>query len=142
MKEAIELERKPRRAPILVLGLIALVGVGAVGFTAFRRSVVYYKTPTEVLALPGQQVRVSGKVVPGSLEFSTGRGGVDFRLTDGKTTIPVSYSGVVPDTLKDDAEAVAEGSLGPDGTFVAKNLLAKCPSKFEGKTGPAAGGSG
>ncbi len=56
---------------------------------------------------------------------------VRFNVTDGQAAIPVEYHGVVPDTFVDGADVVVEGGLRQDGTFVASNLLAKCPSKYE-----------
>jgi len=56
---------------------------------------------------------------------------VSFTITDGDSTLPVDYHGIIPDTFVDGAEVVVEGSLKHDGTFVAHMLLAKCPSKYE-----------
>jgi len=127
-------ERRPSRGPILLLGLIVLGTFFAVGYTMFTRSVVYYKTPTEVLANPGEHVRVSGTVVPGSIETDTTKGTVSFLVTDDTSSVKVVYAGPVPDTLKDRAEAVAEGVLQPDGIFHAETLFARCPSKFQAKS--------
>lgn len=130
-----DLERRPRRTPLLVLlGVVVLAVVGVFAYSTFARSVVYYRTPTEVLAAPGEQVRLAGTVVPGSIRSSAAEGTVSFRATDGASTLQVVFEGAVPDTLKDEAEAVAEGSLGPDGVFRADKLFAKCPSKFESET--------
>lgn len=104
------------------------------GYTMFARSVVYYHTPSEVAGMAGEHVRLSGTVVPGSIVTDPAEGTVTFEVTDGKQTLEVAYKGAAPDTLKDEAEAVAEGQLGNDGVFHAENLFAKCPSKFESKT--------
>jgi cytochrome c-type biogenesis protein CcmE len=128
-------ERRQSRVPLILLALIVLGAFFAVGYTMFTRSVVYYKTPTEVLAQPGAHVRVSGTVVPGSIARDVEAGTVTFDVTDGTTTLPVEFRGPAPDTLKDKAEAVAEGSLGADGVFHADKLFAKCPSKFQTKSG-------
>jgi len=127
-------ERRPTRKPLLVLALLVVAVFFAVGYTMFTRSVVYYRTPTEVLAAPGEHVRISGTVVPGSIVTDPGRGTVMFDVTDDTSTVRVVYEGTAPDTLKDEAEAVAEGSLGPDGVFHAETVFARCPSKFEAKT--------
>ena len=129
-----ELERRPRRLPVAIIALVVLSVLIYFGFTMFASSVVYYRTPTEVLAQPGARVRLSGKVVPGSIETDVGAGTVSFVVSDGKSSVPVFYRGPAPDTLKDEAQAVAEGSLGDDGVFRAVTLFAKCPSKFESKT--------
>lgn len=127
-------ERRPSRGPVLLLGLIVLGTFFAIGYTMFTRSVVYYKTPTEVLANPGEHVRLSGTVVPGSIETDTVKGTVTFLVTDDTSTVKVVYAGPVPDTLKDNASAVAEGALRPDGVFHAETLFARCPSKFQAKS--------
>ncbi len=126
-------ERRSSRMPLLLLGLIVLGVFFSVGYAMFTRSVVYYETPTEVLANPGKHVRISGTVVTGSIRTDTLAGQVTFEVADARNTVEVIYVGPVPDTLKDGAEAVAEGSLGPDGTFHADELFAKCPSKFQAK---------
>lgn len=126
-------ERRQSRGPLLLLVLIVLGAFFAVGYTMFSRSVVYYKTPTEVMALPGEQVRISGTVVPGSIRKDVASGVVAFDVADEQTTVTVEYRGPAPDTLKDRAEAVAEGTLGSDGVFHADKLFAKCPSKFQSK---------
>jgi cytochrome c-type biogenesis protein CcmE len=120
--------------PLLLLAVLVLGVFFAVGYTMFTRSVVYYRTPTEALAAPGEHVRVSGTVVPGSIVKDVGGGTVRFDVTDETSTVTVLFEGAAPDTLKDEAEAVAEGTLGPDGLFHADKLFAKCPSKFQAKT--------
>jgi cytochrome c-type biogenesis protein CcmE len=128
-------ERRRSRMPLVLLGIIVLAVLGAVGYTMFSRSVVYYKTPTEVLAMQGQHVRVSGTVLDGSIQNDVAAGEVTFVVTDGTNQVQVVFSGAAPDTLKDGAEAVAEGALGTDGVFHADKLFAKCPSKFQSKSG-------
>lgn len=131
--------RRPNRLPLLLLGIAVVGTIVAVGYTMFTRSVVYYRTPTEVLRMPGEHVRLSGQVVDGSITSDPGAGTVSFAVSDGTSTVPVVYRGPMPDTLRDEAEAVVEGALGPDGVFRADVLFAKCPSKFEAKVSP--GGS-
>lgn len=130
-----DLEARKNRKPILILGLIALAAITAMSFNLLGKSTVYYKTPTEVLELADQTVRVSGTVVPGSIEYDTADGVVTFDVTDDTTTMRVSYSGAAPDTLKDNAQAVAEGEYSTETeVFEATTLFAKCPSKFSAKT--------
>jgi cytochrome c-type biogenesis protein CcmE len=126
-------ERRKSRLPIVLLGVIVLGALLALGATMFTKSVTYYRTPTEVLAQPGEDVRLSGTVVDGSIGVDAAAGTVAFEVTDGTTTVPVLFTGPRPDTLQDGGEAVAEGALDPDGTFEAHTLFAKCPSKFETK---------
>ena len=86
-------------------------------------------------SMQGQPLRVAGKVVPGSIRISQ-RDHLDrrFLIAEGDRSLEVLYHGVTPDTLVDDAEAVVEGRLGPDGVFRATQVMAKCPSKYEAET--------
>ncbi|MFQ5877244.1 MAG: cytochrome c maturation protein CcmE [Acidobacteriota bacterium] len=116
--------------PLLVAGLLVLFGVGHKG------SLVYYLTVGEFLDRRarsdlGENFRINGNVVEGSIERTPGAPGARFLMTDGTRELPVAYSKETPDTFVDGSEVVVEGSLGPDGVFVAHTLLAKCPSKYE-----------
>lgn len=126
-------ERRKSKVPIVLLGVIVLGALLALGFTMFGKSVAYYFTPTEVLAHQGEDVRLSGTVVDGSIAVDAAAGTVAFEVTDGTTVVPVVFTGPRPDTLQDGGEAVAEGALETDGVFRADTLFAKCPSKFETK---------
>lgn len=125
--------RRPNRLPLALLGIAVMAAMATVGYTMFTRSVVYYYTPTEVLQLQGADVRISGEVVDGTISADASTGTVRFEVTDGTTVVPVLYRGPMPDTLRDEAEAVVEGRLGADGVFRADVVFAKCPSKFEAK---------
>ena len=115
---------------LLVAGFAILFSVGLKG------SLVYYLTVSEFMD-PGRRTdlgdhfRVNGNVLPGSIRRHEGLPGARFVLTDGRKQLPVVFNKEVPDTFVDGSEAVVEGSLGADGTFVAVTLLAKCPSKYE-----------
>lgn len=115
---------------VLVAGFVVLFGVGLKG------SLVYYLTVGEFLEKQGrsdlgENFRVNGNVVAGSIQKTTGVLGARFMMTDGSKQLPVVYAKETPDTFVDGAEVVVEGSTGPDGLFVAHTLLAKCPSKYE-----------
>jgi cytochrome c-type biogenesis protein CcmE len=125
------LEHRPRRTPLLLLGLVALIAAGWLAVDAFQGSVVYYLTPTEALAADhGEVFRLAGLVVDGSVTREA-TGGLRFEVTDGSTTVPVRFDGRAPDGLGDGAEAVAEGRFADDGVFEADTVLARCASKFE-----------
>ncbi len=119
-------------AGLLIIGLAILFTVGLQS----EGSLVYYLTVTEFLepargADRGDNYRVNGNVVEGSIAKHPGIIGANFRMTDGTKELPVIYRKETPDTFVDGAEVVVEGSLGPDGVFQAVTLLAKCPSKYE-----------
>jgi cytochrome c-type biogenesis protein CcmE len=118
------------------------LGIAYLIVTALQTSTVYYITVGELLqrgpAAGHQQVRVAGDVVPGSVEKIDAGLALRFMVHDGSGEMPVYYKGgPVPDIFGEDVQVVVEGKVGPDGTFQASTLLAKCPSKFEttGSTG-------
>lgn len=124
-----------RQLKFLFLGLGVLVSMTFLLVVGMNRpgTMVYYLTVTEFTQQSDPAAgdyRVNGKVSTGSIERMPTGMDVRFLITDGATSIPVSYHGVIPDTFVDDAAVVVEGRL-QDGTFVAHNLLAKCPSKYE-----------
>jgi cytochrome c-type biogenesis protein CcmE len=126
-------ERPRSRLPLVLAVFVAIAAFGGLTYATFGRAAVYYRTPTEVLAVPGAHVRLSGAVVTGSIHDDIATGVVAFEVTDGRTTVPVRFRGSAPDSLRDGGEAVAEGAL-LDGTFVADRLFARCPSKFQTQT--------
>ncbi len=129
-------KRKPRiNAKLLVAATVLILAVGFLVFNAMGSSMAYYQTIGELResgkAGTGERVRVGGDVVPGSVQRVGLADEIRFTVTDGKNTMDMEYSGVVPDIFKDDVEVVAEGNVGPDGVFHAETLLTKCPSRFE-----------
>ena len=77
-----------------------------------------------------RRLRIGGLVENGSLVTSEGGKRFDFKVTDGKTDLAVSYVGVVPALFREGQGVVAEGRLGPDGSFAAATLLAKHDEKY------------
>jgi cytochrome c-type biogenesis protein CcmE len=130
------LEAKRSKALLWVLvGLVAVVGVGLAAISMVGGSVLYYKTPTEIVASHSvEPVRLAGQLVNGSVN-NVADGGIVFQITDGKTTVDVVYHGGATTALttasKPGTQMVAEGTLGADGKFQSTNLMAKCPSKFQ-----------
>ena len=124
----------PRRTRFIVgAAVIVVVLVGLVVWAMARPGAAsMYMTPTEVedMVLLGGEVRMSGTVVPGSIE-STGLT-TSFLVTDGTSEVPVTTDSPMPDAFMDSSEVVAIGSLDGD-SFVATRVLAKCPSKFKAK---------
>ena len=119
---------KPRhkRFAWIALGLAALGVATALVLTAFNKNLVFFFTPSQVAASEaplGRTFRIGGMVVPGSLK----REGVDVRfvVTDTAKSMNVVYRGQLPDLFKEGKGVVAQGSLGPDGVFTAREVLAK-----------------
>lgn len=125
--------RRRRRGLLITLGATVLLAFGYLAVSAFTDSVVYYRTPTEAASLTGEHVRLSGSVVAGSI--APAGEDVSFVVTDGTTQVTVHYAGTRPTALRDGGDVVADGVVGPGGTFQATSLVTKCPSKFDSKDG-------
>ena len=104
--------------------------VGYLIYTASGGTSEYYVTVSELQAhTQTGDVRVAG-VVQDDVQRSDGGLHVTFTEKDGTASMPVEYSGALPDIFKPGITVVAEGRLGADGIFHARNILAKCPSRF------------
>ena len=119
---------KPRhkRLAWIALGLVALGVATALVLSAFNKNLVFFFTPSQVAANEapvGRTFRIGGMVVPGSLK----REGVEVRfvVTDTAKDIPVVYRGQLPDLFKEGKGVVAQGQLGANGVFQAREVLAK-----------------
>jgi cytochrome c-type biogenesis protein CcmE len=114
---------------LLVLGILAGVGIaGALALKAFRSNVMFFFDPSQIAAgevKQGERFRLGGMVQVGSIHRTPGSLEVSFVVTDFKNTVPVRYSGVLPDLFKENAGVVTHGMLRSDGTFVADEVLAK-----------------
>jgi cytochrome c-type biogenesis protein CcmE len=107
--------------------VLILLTLGYLAYTGVQESKSYYVTIKE---LRGMGDGVYANVVPGSIKRSGTR--VEFELVEQNQKLAVVYTGTEapPDTFKDDSQALAEGSFGRDGVFHAKQLQAKCASKY------------
>jgi cytochrome c-type biogenesis protein CcmE len=119
---------KPRhRRAALMLGMLAALGLAAgLVFSAFDSNLVFFYTPSQVAAREapaGRSIRIGGLVQAGSLQ----REGVTVRflVTDMAQTVPVRFDGILPDLFKEGRGVVAQGQLGADGVFTAREVLAK-----------------
>src|SRR5215472_13482332 len=123
-----------QRRLTLVLSIVAGVSVAAtLAFSALRNTMTFFYPPTEVAAgkVPrGERFRLGGMVTEGSLRRAPGSLEVHFVVTDFDHSVPVSYTGVLPDLFREGAGVVAHGRLAPDGTFVADEVLAKHDEKY------------
>jgi cytochrome c-type biogenesis protein CcmE len=114
--------------------LLIVLGLGYLAFSGVQESKSYYVTIKEMnemgSSVYSKKLRVAGTVQPGSIHRQGTH--VQFTLVEASRTLNVVYSGTEapPDTFKDNANALAEGSYGRDGVFHAKQLQAKCASKY------------
>jgi len=113
----------PARNKFIIGSVIIVAALAALAYTGFTESKTYYHTISELPGLHGaaahQRIRVAGNVRTGSINRLPGR--VDFVLEEQGRVLDVSYAGrdPLPDTFKDNAQALVEGKLMPDGRFVA-----------------------
>ena len=119
--------RKQRRLVLIGTGLSVLGLAAALVLFALKDSIVFFNSPTDIVekhVAPGSRIRLGGLVKPGTLV----RGDnllVKFEVTDGNTSVPVSYTGILPDLFREGQGVVTEGALDGTGRFKADNVLAK-----------------
>ena len=141
-----------KAAKIGLTGLVLALAFGGLMYTTIGESAQYYKYVDEVMAQPeewyGRPLQVHGyardiRRTRDSLEYT-------FEIQRGGQVIHATYTGIVPDTFKNDSEVVLQGTLAADGSwrkqpvshmFTATGMTAKCPSKYEPQTGAATPGT-
>ena len=119
---------RTRRALWIVGGLGALGVAATLVLNAFQSNLVFFFTPTQVAANEAPRdraFRIGGLVEAGSVTRDNDALTVRFRVTDTAKTIPVVYTGLLPDLFREGKGVVAQGRIGPDGTFRATEVLAK-----------------
>ena len=108
---------------------VAVLGVAvALVLNTFQSNLVFFFTPTQVAAKEapqGRAFRIGGLVEVGSVQRRANSLDVNFVVTDTSKTVPVIYTGLLPDLFKEGKGVVAQGSLGADGKFHATEVLAK-----------------
>ena len=123
-----------RRRLIMVMVIVAGVAIATtLGLRAFQRNLLYYFTPSQVAAgdaHPGQRFRMGGLVALGSVQRAPGSMTVRFTLTDMQHSVPVVYTGILPDLFREGQGIVVHGRLGKGGLFTADQVLAKHDSKY------------
>lgn len=122
----------------LIVGSVALMIVEGI-----RTTGTYFLTPTQLITRVDHDphyhdigLKVSAKVVPGSIRRDLADQRIDFAISDGTQTFPVVYTGPtsnIPDTFTDanDIDVVVDGKLGRDGVFHATDVIAKCGSRYQ-----------
>ena len=122
--------RKRRRLWIVLACGVGLGSATALGLLAFSDNIVFFVSPSDLEAhagAPGRTLRLGGLVEAGSVHRSQGSGTptAQFRITDGHAAVDVAYAGILPDLFREGQGAVMLGSLQPDGSFRATEVLAK-----------------
>ncbi len=119
--------RKQRRGVLIGTCLVVLgLAVGLVLY-AMRDSIVFFYSPSDIAEMqlaPTQRIRLGGLVEMGSVERAEGTT-IRFVITDGGKTLPVTFTGVLPDLFREGQGVIAEGTVQADGVFHADRVLAK-----------------
>jgi cytochrome c-type biogenesis protein CcmE len=128
------------RTKFLLGAAVIVAAVALLMIEGVKQTGVYFLTPSELAQRTAADpsfynvgLKMGAKVVPGSVRRDPANRTIDFRVSDGVQSYPVTYRGLVPDTFTDanDIEVVVEGRLGSDGVFHATDVLAKCGSRYE-----------
>ena len=119
--------RKQKRLAVIGGGIGFLVAAVLLVMFAFSQSIAYFYVPGDLAKAnvpPGTRIRLGGLVENGTVKRGEGST-VTFTVTDTLATVPVRYTGILPDLFREGQGVVAEGALGADGLFVADTVLAK-----------------
>ena len=123
---------RKRRRLVAVLAGLAMLGVATVlVLLAFNDNLVFFYSPSDLKTkhvAEGRRIRIGGLVAMGSVARDGKR--LDFRVTDGESTVPVTYTGVVPDLFREGQGVVVEGKLDRAGLVEADSVLAKHDEKY------------
>lgn len=124
--------RKRRRFFIISGFLLTFSIAAALVLMAFEENIVFFYSPTELsrkleqqLIPPNRRLRIGGLVEDGSVGREDDGLTITFRVTDTVEVVPVRFRGLLPDLFREGQGVVAEGNMGPDGTFIATEVLAK-----------------
>ena len=119
---------RTRRGLAILAGVVTLGGATLLVLNAFQSNLVFFFSPTQVAANEAprdRNFRIGGLVEEGSLKREGQSLTMNFVITDMAQRVPVSYTGMLPDLFQEGKGVVAQGKLGPDGVFVADQVLAK-----------------
>jgi cytochrome c-type biogenesis protein CcmE len=118
--------RKRRRLYIVLAGMVLLSGAVALVLAALDENLSYFYSPSDIAEAPqGRAIRLGGLVEEDSVERQADGVTVTFRITDMANSIAVTYQGLLPDLFSEGQGVITEGTLGPDGVFLAREVLAK-----------------
>ena len=127
------MKAKHQRLILAVVALGGVAGAGVLAASALRDEAAYFRTPAEVKAGKaevGEAMRLGGMVAAGSIKRQSDGVTIRFVATDGKASIPVQFTGIVPDLFAENAGMVADGRMRADGVFVADRILAKHDERY------------
>lgn len=125
-------QRKRRRLAFAAALIVASAGGAALVVTALQDNILYFYSPSDLAMkhiAPGVAFRVGGLVLKHSVRHGPGAT-VHFTVTDGKASVPVEYTGVLPDLFHEERGVIAAGALTQAGVFDASEVLAKHDERY------------
>lgn len=131
-----------KAAKLGITGLVLALAFGGLLYSSLSESAEYYKHVDEVMTSPqpwyGKRLQLHGFVAPKSWVQRPGSLEYRFKVQSNGQIVQAYYTGILPDTFKEDSEVVLKGTLEPDGFHVSPDgVVAKCPSKYEASKSPA-----
>lgn len=119
----------------LISGIVLAVALGFLFYNLMSDSLTYYYTVAELTdneeVRYGEDIRVSGSIVEGSIEWNPKDIELQFEISDGTGYLPAIYQGAIPDGFVENKGVLLEGKYHSDGVFRANDILMKCSSKYE-----------
>ncbi len=136
-----------KTAKIGLTGVVLVLAFAGLMYSTLSEGTEYYKHVDEVMTSPdawyGKKLQLHGFIVKDSILRSRSSLDYKFQVHSNGHIVNATYTGIVPDTFKPDAEVVLKGVLSPEGFAVAPNgVMAKCPSKYESRPGAAGATAG
>jgi cytochrome c-type biogenesis protein CcmE len=139
LKDDVSSNRTNKKIKFIIGGVVIVALIGYLIVSSISSEGAYFREVGEVLnqqtALTGKNLRVSGKVVTESIVYDAPQLELNFKISDpadASKQLAIHFHGVQPDQIgRENTEAIVEGTLGPNGTVDANNLLLKCPSRYE-----------
>lgn len=127
--------RARRNRVALIGGAVVLAGLGYLLFSGIDDNIVYFLTPTELLAKGteshGRPVRLGGLVAPNSVKWDAATRDLRFRVTDGAKEVAVQSTGAPPQMFRDGIGVVLEGRYGGDGVFQSTTVMVKHSNEYQ-----------
>ena len=127
--------RRGSRRVALGLGAVVLGGIGYLLFSGLDDNIVYFLTPTELLAKgaagEGRPVRLGGMVSPSSVQWDAAKRDLRFTVTDGAKTVQVHSTGAPPQMFRDGIGVILEGRYRPDGVFESTSVMVKHSNEYK-----------
>lgn len=127
------MKAKHQRLILAIAALCGVAGAGVLAASALRDEAAYFRTPVEIAggkAAVGEAMRLGGMVAKGSIVRQADGLTIRFVATDGQASVPVEYTGIVPDLFGEESGMIADGRMRADGTFVADRILAKHDERY------------